>query len=126
MTAVGILPLKCFDMVLGEDWLEDCSPMWVHWSNKVMRFTYQGKRIELYGVRQKADQCAEITAQCLHSLLTKEAIQFYLQFKADLPRSQVTAASSEVHAISLSDSVELPVEIKKLLSDYKDLFQEPT
>ena len=23
----GILPLKCYDMILGEDWLEDCSPM---------------------------------------------------------------------------------------------------
>lgn len=53
MTTVGILPLKCFDMVSGEDWLEECSPMWVHWSNKIMRFTYQGKRIELYGVKQQ-------------------------------------------------------------------------
>jgi hypothetical protein len=27
---VGVLPLKCYDMILGEDWLESCSPMWVH------------------------------------------------------------------------------------------------
>jgi hypothetical protein len=51
-STVGILPLKCFDMIIGEDWLEDYSPMWVHWSNKIMKFTYQGKRIELHGVKQ--------------------------------------------------------------------------
>lgn len=22
--------LKCYDMIVGEDWLEECSPMWVH------------------------------------------------------------------------------------------------
>jgi len=26
----GVLPLKCYDVIVGEDWLEDCSPMWVH------------------------------------------------------------------------------------------------
>jgi hypothetical protein len=25
-----VLPLKGFDMILGVDWLEDHSPMWVH------------------------------------------------------------------------------------------------
>jgi hypothetical protein len=27
----GILPLKCMDMILGQDWLEENNPMWVHW-----------------------------------------------------------------------------------------------
>lgn len=30
-SSVGILPLRCLDMILGQDWLEECSPMWVHW-----------------------------------------------------------------------------------------------
>ena len=25
-----VLNLQCYDMVLGEDWLETCSPMWIH------------------------------------------------------------------------------------------------
>lgn len=27
LTDVGILPLKCYDMIVGKDWLEDSSPM---------------------------------------------------------------------------------------------------
>lgn len=27
LSNVGILPLKCFDMIVGEDWSEECSPM---------------------------------------------------------------------------------------------------
>ena len=30
ISTIGVLPLKCFDMILGEDWLESCSPMWIH------------------------------------------------------------------------------------------------
>lgn len=49
-SSVGILPLKCFDMILGTDWLEDHSPMWVHWAKKIMKFTYAGKRVTLKGL----------------------------------------------------------------------------
>lgn len=31
---VGVLPLKFFDTIVGQDWLEASSPMWVHWSKK--------------------------------------------------------------------------------------------
>lgn len=126
MTTVGILPLRCFDMVLGQDWLEDCSPMWVHWSNKVIRFTHLGKRIELFGVHSKADQCSEITAQCLSKLLAQEAIQFGLHIKMESPEPQANDAVQELRSITMSNPVELPVEVKALLNSFKDLFQEPT
>lgn len=44
---VGILPLQCCDMIAGEDWLESCSPMWVHLQKKIMKITYAGNRITL-------------------------------------------------------------------------------
>ena len=37
-----VLDLHCYDMIVGEDWLEACSPMWIHWTKKQMRFTYKG------------------------------------------------------------------------------------
>lgn len=27
---IRVLPLKCYDMVLGANWLEEQSPMWIH------------------------------------------------------------------------------------------------
>lgn len=46
-----ILPLKCYDIIVGLDWLEISSPMKVHWSEKWMSFYYQGKKVKLQGVR---------------------------------------------------------------------------
>jgi hypothetical protein len=46
-----VLDLKHYDMVLGIDWLEDHSPMWVDWKRKGMRFTHKQRRITLSGVK---------------------------------------------------------------------------
>jgi len=40
-----VLALGSFDIILGEDWLECHSPMWIHWRHKKMRFTHEGKSI---------------------------------------------------------------------------------
>jgi hypothetical protein len=77
---VGILPLKYFDMILGEDWLEACSPMWVHWSKKLMKFTHQWQRIMLTGVTQEVTQCPSTSEAKLKGLLKRQAITHCLQF----------------------------------------------
>jgi len=69
----GVLPLKCYDMILGQDWLEECSPMWVHWKKKVMKFTYQKKRITLKGVIPIVTKCTAISAHKLKDLLRRKA-----------------------------------------------------
>jgi hypothetical protein len=33
-----VLPLKCYDVILGADWLEDHNPTWIHWKQKLMKF----------------------------------------------------------------------------------------
>jgi len=45
-----VLPLKCYDLILREDWLEDCSPLLIDYKLKTMQFVYQGKNIKLQGV----------------------------------------------------------------------------
>jgi hypothetical protein len=47
---VKVLALGCYDMILGEDWLDDHSPMWLHCKRKVMRFSHMNRRITLHGV----------------------------------------------------------------------------
>ena len=42
-----VLPLKCYDLILGEDWLEDCSPLLIDYKLKTMQFMYQGKTVKL-------------------------------------------------------------------------------
>lgn len=38
-----VLPLKCYDLILGADWLEDHSPTWIHWQKKIMKFPHNGQ-----------------------------------------------------------------------------------
>ena len=38
-----ILPLKCYDIIIDMDWLEQYSPMQVHWSAKWISFNYGGQ-----------------------------------------------------------------------------------
>lgn len=71
---MGILPLKCFDMIVGEDWLEDCSPMWVNWKRKIMRFTHKGKRITLKGIPSEVTKCTLVGVRKVKGLLRRHAI----------------------------------------------------
>jgi hypothetical protein len=52
-TDLKVLPLGGYDMILGMEWLEEFSPMWVDWKRKKMRFTYEEKRITLVGVKEQ-------------------------------------------------------------------------
>jgi len=33
-----IIPLGCYDVILGMDWLESISPMQIHWAEKWLQF----------------------------------------------------------------------------------------
>ncbi|CAD6232691.1 unnamed protein product [Miscanthus lutarioriparius] len=72
-SSVGVLPLRCYDMILGVDWLEHCSPMWVHWTKKIMRFMHNDTRITLRGVRQEVTKCSAVSAGRFKGLLRRQA-----------------------------------------------------
>lgn len=44
-TTFKVLPLGCYDTILGIDWLAARSPMNVHWLEKTMGFEYLGKQV---------------------------------------------------------------------------------
>lgn len=46
-----VLPLHHFDIILGMDWLEEFSPMKVHWQQKLMAIPYNGATAFLQGVQ---------------------------------------------------------------------------
>ena len=70
-STVGILPLRCFDMILGQDWLEECSPMWIHWAKNIMKFTKNGRRICLQGLQQDLSKCMALSPTGMKGLLRK-------------------------------------------------------
>jgi hypothetical protein len=78
---VGILRLKCFDMILGGDWIESCSPMWIHWTNKQIKFTHHGKRILLKGLNHDVEHCPSVKEAKLRGLLKRQALTHCIQFQ---------------------------------------------
>jgi len=70
-----VLNLQCYDMILGQDWLETYSPMWIHWGKKMMRFTHRNKRISLQGVTDNNSKCPPVSATKLQGLLKHGAIE---------------------------------------------------
>lgn len=53
--------------------------MWVHWSNKVMKFIHHGKRITLQGLKNDCVQCPIIKEVKLKGLLNRKAISHCIQ-----------------------------------------------
>lgn len=123
ITSVGILPLKCFDMILGQDWLEEHSPMWVHWSKKLMRFTRNGVRVQLQGITKDLSKCPVVTKEGLRGLLNRQAVTHCIQFRW-CGHEMVEEAS--VNSVTVPQDISHSPELQKLLEDYGELFQTPT
>ena len=79
-STVGVLPLQCYDMILGEDWLEGCSTMWVHWTKKIMGFMHKGARVTLRGIKLEVTKCLAISAGRLKVLLRRQVVTHCVQF----------------------------------------------
>ncbi|WVZ69502.1 hypothetical protein U9M48_018276 [Paspalum notatum var. saurae] len=90
-----ILDLSGYDMIVGLDWLEQFSPMEVHWKQKWLRIPYQGKLVRLCGLLPAIPE-------------------------GSLLQIQVISASS-----STSQSAVISPQVQALLDEYQHLFELP-
>ena len=121
---IRVLPLGSFDIILGADWLEDHSPMWIHWRHKKMRFVHNGKRILLQGLKPDQVVCRAIAGHKLKGLLRRKAITHVVQLhKKSAPDQEVA------HIASISEpapQMGIPHEIQTVLDKFPHVFQETT
>lgn len=69
-----ILPLHCYDVILGIDWLDQHSPMEMNWKEKWMSFDYQGSKALLQGILPQVQSCQEITSHELSVLENQDQL----------------------------------------------------
>ncbi|CAN6301690.1 unnamed protein product, partial [Urochloa humidicola] len=112
-TSFKILPLKCYDAILGIEWLEQFSPMKVHWAFKWLSFQYKGEKIKLQGLCPNITQCSQISEAKLQALQKQDEIWCIVQVYS--VEDQDTAIASN-----------LPTAMQQLVTTYADLFSEPT
>ena len=116
-----VLPLGCYDLIVGVDWLEEHNPMWVHWHKKWMKFTHDWCRITLRGVRDKPVKCKQVTPRKLKGLLPRGAIQHGVQIQQIHQEQDFMSLQ-----LQKAEGTPLPPEIKSLLHEFDDRFQPPT
>lgn len=96
-----IIPLGCYDVVLGMDWLENNSPMHIHWAEKWLQFEHQGKMVKVMGVQPQIVMGTPISNNQLDAMIKQDAILHFVQL------SSITETGDE--------EKELPEEIQKLI-----------
>lgn len=109
-TTLKLLPLGCYDIVLGMDWLQANSPMNVHWVDKYMTFMHDKRLITLQGVKSDISGCARITTNQLETLEQQRAVCLLIHLCA-VKDPPLTAA--------------IPPEILSLLQEFPKAFDEP-
>lgn len=112
-TTFKILPLQCYDAILGMEWLESFSPIQIEWKQKWLSFDYQGKNVKLQGIQDAPSAIQEVTVHQLSAM--ERTHQLYGMV-------EVYAVESDIQH---SDS-SLPPEISALVDQFQDIFAEPT
>ena len=117
-----VLALGSFDIILGADWLEDHSPMWVHWQHKKMRFMHNGKRIVLHGFKSASIDCRSVACHKLKGLLRRKAITHMIQLQRIPLPAQGSDTIATIAASTNSDAV--PSDIQNVLDKFSHVFQD--
>jgi len=112
-TTFKVLPLTCYDAILGMEWLEAYSPMQIQWKEKWLSFSHQNSTIRLHGVQ---DAVVDVNAITVHQLIAME--------KQDLVWGIVELYSIEQRAEPVAQA--LHPEIQELVTQFADLFDEPS
>jgi hypothetical protein len=62
-TSFKLLHIPCYDAIIGMDWLESCSPMYVDWKHKWISLSHLGKSALLQGVQPTTSSASLLELQ---------------------------------------------------------------
>lgn len=111
-TSFKMLQLGVFDVILGQDWLYQHSPMNIDWPTKRLKISDDGLDVYLQGIGAAILTCNEISVEQLSGLHRNHDIEQILVIR--------TADPKEDESVT-----ELPPAIQHILQQYHDVFAEP-
>lgn len=94
-SALRVLPLHCYDLIVGMDWLEAHSPMKIHWGQKWMSISYEGSFVSLQGILP------------------------------ELPPNTLVQICAVTSTETSSQDSSIPPEIQALLVEFAAVFEKP-
>ena len=106
-----VLPLQCYDTILGMDWLESFSPMDIHWSQKWLAFHHHDKPIKIQGILPQ-----------IYTLETiSEVERTHLEVTADIWCMVEVSMLSQQQ----TQSSEIPEQLQDIIQQFAHLFEKP-
>ena len=105
-----VLAISCYDLVLGMDWLECHSPMWIHWKRKLLRFSHNGQHIALKGMKDFPTSCHKIKVRKLNGLIRKGGLAQVVHLCPILTEPTPT---------------DVPAEVQHFIDSQSAIFREP-
>jgi len=78
-TTFKILPLQCYDAILGMEWLETFIPMQIQWKEKWLSFDHKNSTIWLHGVQDVVANVNEITLNQLIAMEKQDLVWGYCE-----------------------------------------------
>lgn len=121
-----VLNMRCYDMILGEDWLEAVSPIWVDYKTKAMRITPNRKKVTLHGIQDTMDICPAIGAKKLVNLIQYGGVTCCLQMCSEPKERLLSDFCQSLCSIQATEIVLVPEQIQQLLQQYDHLFSTPS
>ncbi|MCH83985.1 Ty3/gypsy retrotransposon protein, partial [Trifolium medium] len=112
---VVVLPLGCYDLILGIPFLKSLGPILWDFNALQMEFKFNGKRFVLRGAKQNSIKV--VSNKSFNQTLQQGAQLCYLS--VDLIQQPNPLC------LSLQSDVIIPAEIERLLHLYADLFENP-
>uniref|UniRef100_A0A453I6M2 Uncharacterized protein n=1 Tax=Aegilops tauschii subsp. strangulata TaxID=200361 RepID=A0A453I6M2_AEGTS len=114
-TNFRLLPLGCYDVILGMEWLEYHSPMLIDWPRRRMQIEHEGFTVVLQGITSSVNKCDTLNSIQLAGMEKQSTVAYvvHLCYVRD---------SENITDISCTN---LPPEIAKVLLEYEDVFAEP-
>ncbi|WVZ76979.1 LOW QUALITY PROTEIN: hypothetical protein U9M48_024887, partial [Paspalum notatum var. saurae] len=125
VSAARVLDLRCYDMILGEDWLEEVSPIWADYRLKKMRVTYKGTRVSLQGVLNVEQECSSISVKQLQGMLNHGSISYCVEFILDQLQLSLDVCSIQPQQEGATVP-DMPQTLSHLLTEFSHLFEEPS
>lgn len=92
------------------DWLEQHSPMWIHWKRKLLRFTYGNRTISLKGIKYSLSSWPKVKTRKLKGLLRHGGVA-QLVYLCETPPAD--------------DAISVPAPIQQLVDSNSHLFKTP-
>jgi hypothetical protein len=108
-TDFKVIPLDCYDAIIGIDWLKAHSPMEVDWKKKCMVVPVEAGKHKLQGIVPALQECMEVSPGKLLSMEEQDSVLYCFL---------LTPVQKE-------GTEQCPPEMQTLIDEFSALFEEP-